>query len=48
MIASGDFPIAELCTEPYPLNQAAQAIDAVAGLIDRAITFTSIVPMVTE
>jgi len=47
MIASGDFPIAELSTEPYPLNQAAQAIDAVAGLIDRAITFASIVPEVT-
>jgi threonine dehydrogenase-like Zn-dependent dehydrogenase len=44
MIASGEFPIAELSTKPYGLDQAAEAIDAVAGLIDRAITFTSIVP----
>jgi threonine dehydrogenase-like Zn-dependent dehydrogenase len=44
MIASGDFPIAELSTAPFGLNQASQAIDAVAGLIDRSITFTSIVP----
>ncbi len=44
MIASGDYPIAELSTAPYRLDQAAEAIDAVAGLVDRAITFTSIVP----
>jgi len=44
MIASGEFPIAELSTPPYGLNQAGEAIDAVAGLIDRSITFTSVVP----
>jgi threonine dehydrogenase-like Zn-dependent dehydrogenase len=46
MIACGDYPIADLSTQPYRLDQAAEAIDAVAGLIDRAITFTSIVPEV--
>jgi hypothetical protein len=44
MIASREFPIAELSTPPYRLDQAAEAIDAVGGLIDRAITFTSIIP----
>jgi threonine dehydrogenase-like Zn-dependent dehydrogenase len=44
MIASGAVPIASLSTEPYALNQASEAIDAVAGLVDRSITFTSIVP----
>ena len=46
MIVSGEFPIAELSTTPYPLNQASEAIDAVAGVFDRSITFTSIVPEV--
>jgi threonine dehydrogenase-like Zn-dependent dehydrogenase len=44
MIASGASPIAALSTQPYSLNQASEAIDAVAGLIDRSITFTSIIP----
>jgi threonine dehydrogenase-like Zn-dependent dehydrogenase len=44
MIASGLYPIAALSTEPYALNQASEAIDAVAGLVDRSITFTSIIP----
>jgi threonine dehydrogenase-like Zn-dependent dehydrogenase len=47
MIASGLFPIAALSTKPYSLNQAAEAIDAVAGVIDRSITFTSIIPTIT-
>ena len=46
MIASGEVDVASLSTAPYGLNQAAEAIDAVAGLIDRAITFASIVPRV--
>lgn len=44
MIASGEYPIAELSTPPYRLDQAREAIDAVAGLVDRSITFTSLVP----
>jgi threonine dehydrogenase-like Zn-dependent dehydrogenase len=44
MIASGEFPIAELSSGPFSLHQASEAIDAVAGLSDRSITFTSIVP----
>jgi threonine dehydrogenase-like Zn-dependent dehydrogenase len=44
MIASGDYPIAELSTPPYRLDQAGEAIDAVAGLVDRGITFASLVP----
>jgi threonine dehydrogenase-like Zn-dependent dehydrogenase len=44
MIASGEFPIAELSAPAYGLNEASKAIDAVEGLIDRAITFASVVP----
>ena len=44
MIASGEFPIAELSQSPYGLDQASQAIDAVEGLVDWSITFASIVP----
>ena len=45
MIASGEFPIGDLSVPPFGLNQASQAI-AVAGKVDRAITFASIVPEV--
>ena len=48
MIASGEVDIEALSVPPYPLNRAAEAIDAVAGLIDRSITFASIVPSVDE
>ena len=44
MIASGEFPIETLSHPPYRLDQAALAIDAVEGLVDRSITFASIVP----
>jgi len=46
MIASGEVDVAALSVPPYPLNRAGEAIDAVAGLIDRSITFASIVPSV--
>jgi threonine dehydrogenase-like Zn-dependent dehydrogenase len=46
MIASGDYPIAELTAPAYCLDQASEAIDAVAGLIDRSITFATILPKV--
>jgi threonine dehydrogenase-like Zn-dependent dehydrogenase len=46
MIASGEVDVEALSVPPYPLNRAAEAIDAVAGLIDRSITFASIVPRV--
>jgi threonine dehydrogenase-like Zn-dependent dehydrogenase len=44
MIASGEVDIGALSVPPYTLDRAATAIDAVAGLIDRSITFASIVP----
>lgn len=44
MIASGEVDVESLSVAPYPLSRAAEAIDAVAGLIDRSITFASIVP----
>jgi threonine dehydrogenase-like Zn-dependent dehydrogenase len=44
MIASGEYPLAELSTPPFGLDQARAAIDAVAGLVDRSITFASLVP----
>ncbi|MBV8719169.1 MAG: alcohol dehydrogenase catalytic domain-containing protein [Chloroflexi bacterium] len=44
MIAAGEVDIAALSVPPYGLDQAATAIDAVAGLIDRSITFASIEP----
>lgn len=47
MIASGEYPIEQLSTKPYPLSKASEAVDAVAGLIDRSITFASIVPTLT-
>jgi threonine dehydrogenase-like Zn-dependent dehydrogenase len=46
MIASGDYPIAELTAPPYTLDRASEAIDAAAGLIDPAITFVTILPTV--
>ena len=48
MIASREVDVASLSTAPYGLNQAAEAIDAVAGLIDRSITFASIVPRISS
>lgn len=44
MIASGDFPIEELTAPPFTLDRAADAIDAVAGVTDRSITFATILP----
>ena len=44
MIASGEVDVEALSVPPYPLDKASEAIDAVAGLIDRSITFASIVP----
>jgi threonine dehydrogenase-like Zn-dependent dehydrogenase len=44
MIASDEFPIAELSQPAYGLDQAQRAIDAVEGIVDRSITFVSIIP----
>jgi threonine dehydrogenase-like Zn-dependent dehydrogenase len=48
MIASGDYPIAELTAPPYTLDQASQAVDAVEGLVDRSITFATILPRLSQ
>ena len=48
MIASGDYPIAELTAPPFTLDQASEAIDAVEGLVDRSITFATIVPRLSK
>jgi threonine dehydrogenase-like Zn-dependent dehydrogenase len=44
LIGSGEVPVAELSTAPFGLDQASEAIDAVEGLVDRAVVFASVVP----